>query len=86
MQAARAKTPRLGSSRTTGRVGPPSLFTLASAAARSGVSLEQVRDGLRSVGLNALLSVDDLSKQVRLFARDVMRKESTGDLPFPPEE
>lgn len=30
--------------------------------------------------------VDDLLKQVRLFARDVMRRESTGDLPFPPEE
>lgn len=31
-------------------------------------------------------TVDDLLKQVRLFARDVMRKESTGELDFPPTE
>lgn len=29
---------------------------------------------------------DDLVRGVRLFARDVMRKEGTGDLPFPPRE
>lgn len=28
--------------------------------------------------------VEDLLDEVRLFARDVMRKESTGELPFPP--
>lgn len=29
--------------------------------------------------------VDELSDGVRLFARDVMRKEMVGELPFPPE-
>lgn len=29
---------------------------------------------------------EDLCRAIRLFARDVMRKEGSGDLPFPPEE
>jgi hypothetical protein len=29
---------------------------------------------------------EDLLSEVRLFARDVMRRESTGELPFPPED
>ena len=29
--------------------------------------------------------MDDLADVVRLFARDVMRKETEGELPFPPE-
>lgn len=28
---------------------------------------------------------DDLGDEVRLFVRDVMRRESTGELPFPPD-
>lgn len=29
---------------------------------------------------------DDLQRGVRLFARDVMRREGEGDLPYPPDE
>ena len=28
---------------------------------------------------------DDLLDETRLFVRDVMRRETTGELPFPPE-
>lgn len=34
--------------------------------------------------VRAFEDVDELLDQVRLFARDVMHKESTGELPFPP--
>lgn len=36
--------------------------------------------------VRAYEDADELVDQVRLFARDVMRKESTGELPFPPNE